>query len=203
MTTSQSSDGAIGALVSSISRDNDAYYQSKGIRRSAAAEAEATYRNTDLERQIFRRFRAGDVYAPHDLSSSEQHKWRQRRFTMPGIDAQSSTSSSQKGGKRQDVFDVLGIHPLDEFKNPNMMFEYVSSMGRLRHRRETGLRGVNQRRISKAVRRAVGMGFLPSVHKHPEMLEKEAEQNWAKMSNTSGLGAIRYNRGSRGQRPRG
>lgn len=57
-----------------------------------------------------------------------------------------------------------------------MMTEFVSSMGRIKHRRETGLRGVNQRRVARAVRRAVGMGLLPSVHKHPEMLEKEAMQ---------------------------
>jgi small subunit ribosomal protein S18 len=47
-------------------------------------------------------------------------------------------------------------------------------MGRIRHRKETGLRPVNQRRIAKAIRRAVGMGLMPSVHKHPEMLEAEA-----------------------------
>lgn len=56
-----------------------------------------------------------------------------------------------------------------------MMTEYMTSMGRIRHSRETGLRAVNQRRIAKAIRRAVGMGLMPSVHKHPEMLEAEAK----------------------------
>ncbi len=65
---------------------------------------------------------------------------------------------------------------MNEFKNFSMMTEFMSSMGRIRHRRDTGLRGVNQRRVAKAVRRAVGMGLLPSVHKHPEMLEREAEE---------------------------
>ena len=55
------------------------------------------------------------------------------------------------------------------------MTEYMTSMGRIRHSRETGLRPVNQRRIAKAIRRAVGMGLMPSVHKHPEMLEAEAK----------------------------
>lgn len=53
------------------------------------------------------------------------------------------------------------------------MWEYMSSMGRIRHRNNTGLRRVNQRRIAKAIRRAVAMGLIPSVHKHPEMLEAE------------------------------
>lgn len=42
------------------------------------------------------------------------------------------------------------------------------------HSKETGLRPVNQRRIAKAVRRAVGMGIMPSVHKHPELLQQIA-----------------------------
>lgn len=54
------------------------------------------------------------------------------------------------------------------------MTEYMTTMGRIRHSRETGLRAVNQRRIAKAIRRAVGMGLMPSVHKHPEILEAEA-----------------------------
>ena len=55
------------------------------------------------------------------------------------------------------------------------MTEYMTTMGRIKHSRETGLRAVNQRRISKAIRRAIGMGLMPSVHKHPEMLEVEAK----------------------------
>ena len=53
-----------------------------------------------------------------------------------------------------------------------MMSEFSSSMGRIKPQRETGLRNVNQRRIAKAIRRAIGMGFLPSVHMHPEMLRR-------------------------------
>lgn len=47
-------------------------------------------------------------------------------------------------------------------------------MGRIKHSRDTGLRNVNQRHMAKAVRRSIGMGLMPSVHKHPEMLETEA-----------------------------
>lgn len=46
-------------------------------------------------------------------------------------------------------------------------------MGRIKHSRDTGLGNVNQRRMAKAVRRSIGMGLMPSVHKHPEMLEAE------------------------------
>ena len=57
-----------------------------------------------------------------------------------------------------------------------MMSEYMTPMGRIKHRKETGLRAVNQRKIAKAIRRAVGMGLHPSVHKHPEVLEVEAKE---------------------------
>jgi small subunit ribosomal protein S18 len=44
-------------------------------------------------------------------------------------------------------------------------------MGRIKHGSETGLRPVNQRRLARAIRRAVGLGLMPSVHRHPEILQ--------------------------------
>ncbi|KAL8723513.1 MAG: hypothetical protein Q9181_007272, partial [Wetmoreana brouardii] len=152
-------------------------------RRSALAETESNYRRSDLERQIYRRFRPGDIYAPHDLSPAEQQKWRQRHVGG-NIDGQRGPHQNTPG-KKKDVFDMLNINPIKEYWNMSMMTEFVTSMGRLRHRRETGLRGVNQRRIGRAVRRAVGMGLLPSVHKHPEMLEMEAEEAARKRANAA------------------
>jgi small subunit ribosomal protein S18 len=55
------------------------------------------------------------------------------------------------------------------------MSEYITPMGRIKHRKVTGLRPVNQRKIAKAIRRAVGVGLMPSVHRHPEILAKEAK----------------------------
>lgn len=46
----------------------------------------------------------------------------------------------------------------------------MTSAGRIKHSRETGLRPVNQRKMAKAIRRAIAMGLHPSVHKHPELL---------------------------------
>ena len=67
-----------------------------------------------------------------------------------------------------------------------MMSEYMTSMGRIKHRRDTGLRAVNQRKIAKAIRRAVGMGLLPSVHEHPEVLEVKARYRAARLENGPG-----------------
>ena len=53
------------------------------------------------------------------------------------------------------------------------MSEYMSEMGRIKPRGETGLRPVNQRKIAKAIRRTIGLGLMPSVHRHPEVLNAE------------------------------
>jgi len=56
------------------------------------------------------------------------------------------------------------------------MSEYMSEMGRIKNRNDTGLRPVNQRKMAKAIRRAIGMGLMPSVHRHPETLRVEMER---------------------------
>ncbi|KAL8927387.1 MAG: hypothetical protein Q9172_001385 [Xanthocarpia lactea] len=167
-------------------------------RRSALAETEASYRASDLERHLYRRFRPGDIYAPHDLSPTEQQKWRFRTSSGGNISGRGNPANTHTQN-RKDVFDVLGIHPLNEYKNFSMMTEFMTSMGRIRHRRDTGLRGVNQRKMAKAVRRAVGMGLLPSVHKHPEMLEREAEE----MARKRAIRRSGPERGGFGGRPSG
>lgn len=72
-------------------------------------------------------------------------------------------------------------------QNFSMMSEYMTSAGRIKHRRETGLRAVNQRKIAKAIRRAVGMGLLPSVHEHPEVLEMKARIRAFRLMNAPGV----------------
>lgn len=52
----------------------------------------------DYLKQMPRRWAAGDVYSPHDMSSVEMQKWRRR------------------SGRRTDVIDALGIRPLDMYK---------------------------------------------------------------------------------------
>jgi small subunit ribosomal protein S18 len=55
-----------------------------------------------------------------------------------------------------------------------MMSEYMTEMGRIKHSSETGLRPKNQRKIAKAIRRAIGLGLMPSVHRHPLVLKKSS-----------------------------
>ncbi|EQL02059.1 Ribosomal protein S18 [Ophiocordyceps sinensis CO18] len=110
----------------------------------------------DYLRQMPRRFEAGDVYSPHDLSSVEMAKWRRRR-----------------GPRNYDVIDTLGIRPLDMYKNFSLIQDFTSSSGQVMHSSATGLRPVNQRKIAKMIRRVQGMGIYPSIHDHPEMLRAD------------------------------
>ncbi|KAL1976394.1 hypothetical protein VTN31DRAFT_2676 [Thermomyces dupontii] len=104
-----------------------------------------------------REWKPGDVYSPHDMSPAEMKKWSKRQ------------------SPNRDAFDELNINPLDQYKNFAIMSEYMTPMGRIKHRRVTGLRPVNQRKIAKAIRRAIAIGLMPSVHRHPEILAAEAK----------------------------
>ncbi|KAK3052794.1 hypothetical protein LTR09_006277 [Extremus antarcticus] len=126
--------------------------------RERVAALQRDWTRQDLEKQQQRRYKPGDVYAPHDLSGAEAAKWKKLR---------------RKGRMMQDVVDQLGINPIQHYKNFSMMSEYMTDMGRIKHRRETSLRPVNQRRMAKAIRRAIGTGMMPGVHRHPEILRLE------------------------------
>lgn len=60
-------------------------------------------------------------------------------------------------------------------QNFSIMSEYVTDMGKIKHNKDTGLRPRNQRKMAKAVRRAIGLGLIPSVYRHPQVLMHEPE----------------------------
>ncbi|UPX09909.1 uncharacterized protein EKO05_0000587 [Ascochyta rabiei] len=114
-------------------------------------------RRSQFQRQMYRKWQPGDVYSPHDLTGAEQRKWKFGRKKP-----------------QSDAFDVLGINPINEYKNYTIMSEYMTEMGRIKHSNDTGLRPKNQRKIAKAIRRAIGLGLMPSVHRHPLVVKKSS-----------------------------
>jgi small subunit ribosomal protein S18 len=60
------------------------------------------------------------------------------------------------------------------YKNPVVMGEFVSDSGMLLRKGQTGLSKVNQRRVHKAIRRARGVGLLPTTYRHPQLLGRGA-----------------------------
>ncbi|TID22157.1 hypothetical protein E2P81_ATG11266 [Venturia nashicola] len=103
-------------------------------------------------RQMPRKWKEGDIYAPHDLSIGEAKKWK-KILRRP----------------EKDCFDMLGKNPLLFYKNLPLLDQFTSETGRIRAGKETGLRLRNQRRVARAVRRAIGIGLMPSVYRHPEL----------------------------------
>lgn len=61
---------------------------------SPAEENQLWIRRTELTKQIHRRWRVGDVYAPHDLTGIEMAKWKKR------------------GKVTRDVFDIVAFDPI-------------------------------------------------------------------------------------------
>ncbi|KAL9943246.1 hypothetical protein D7B24_009607 [Verticillium nonalfalfae] len=116
----------------------------------------------DYMKQMPRKWRTGDVYAPHDMNPHQLARWKKR--TAP----------------KHDVTDLLSLNPLDMYKNFSMISEYTTSFGQIKNSRDTGLRPRNQRRMAKAIRRVIGMGIHPSVHFHPEIIMKRLQggQKW-------------------------
>jgi small subunit ribosomal protein S18 len=71
------------------------------LAKERQAALERNWTRADLEKQMQRRWRLGDVYAPHDLSGAEAAKWKKlRRKVQP----------------RWDVLDQLGINPIHHYK---------------------------------------------------------------------------------------
>ncbi|OJD30545.1 mitochondrial 37s ribosomal protein rsm18 [Diplodia corticola] len=121
---------------------------------STAAEVDFMRLRGELEGQMQRRWQAGDVYSPHDLTGVEAKKWR-RTKRIPSLDA----------------FETLALNPLNEYKNFAIMSEYITEMGRIKHSNASGLKPKNHRKVAKAIRRAIGIGIMPSIHVHPELIK--------------------------------
>lgn len=92
---------------------------------------------------------------PTDLLPREDPFRRKRALLGPGA------AESRRG----DWFYQLDIDPLDEATNPQLLSYFVTDMGKMKSRAETKLTWRNQRRLTKAVRRAKMMGVMPILHK--------------------------------------
>ncbi|KAI0750687.1 ribosomal protein S18 [Daedaleopsis nitida] len=95
---------------------------------------------------------------PKQFSRAEYEKMRtySKRWAL-GPDAATS--------KELDVFYQLGLDPLKECQNTSIMSRFVTTMGKIKGRKETNLTWKNQRRMGKAIRRAKMMGLIPVLSK--------------------------------------
>ncbi|KAH9906761.1 ribosomal protein S18 [Xylariomycetidae sp. FL2044] len=158
-----SSTRAAGGMYAALARTT-AEGASRGTaegNEKLARELRAQGNDEDYTRQMTRQWRRGDVYAPHDLSAVEMKKWRRNQ------------------ARKRDLIDMMGISPLDMYRNFSFISEFMTSHGRIKHSADTGLRPPNQRKLAKAIRRAIGLGIHPSVHRHPEILMRSFNKMYA------------------------
>lgn len=105
----QASPNTANDVASTLINTTDAANRRQASSPNLAAEVNRISYRKDLESQQSRRWRSGDVYAPHDLSGVEMAKWKRVK---------------QKARPRWDVLDQLNIKPMDHYK--------VSSVLRMR-----------------------------------------------------------------------
>ena len=67
-------------------------------RTTSLDQLENLQKARDLEQQMSRTWKSGDVYSPRDLGWYENRKWK------------------GKSRPQKDVFDALAVNPLDEYK---------------------------------------------------------------------------------------
>ncbi|KAJ2820421.1 hypothetical protein IWW50_005062 [Coemansia erecta] len=96
--------------------------------------------------QYTRRFYPQKTYHPGELNEAN---------------AKRSFNYLHKNTKRADPFEKLGIDPLKEYKNTMMLSSFVTDMGRIKPRYQTGLSAQSQRRVAQAIRRARSFGLIP------------------------------------------
>lgn len=84
--------------MNAILQKTNAYAGMATSKEEAQERRISIAKREELARFASRRWKAGDVYSPHDLSPDEMLKW----------------SEPQKPTK--DIIDILGINPLDHYK---------------------------------------------------------------------------------------
>ncbi|KAH7914394.1 ribosomal protein S18 [Hygrophoropsis aurantiaca] len=91
------------------------------------------------------------------------HYWtRDHRYKGPApFPRRPLVGPGKRQARSQDVFYQLGIDPLHEAMNATLLSAYVTEMGKIKPRTETGLTTKSQRRLGKAIRRAKMMGIIP------------------------------------------
>ncbi len=94
------------------------------------------------------------MYRPHDLLKSSLYPTA-RPPARPSL-----LGPSKADAVRSDPFHILGINPIDEVLNDELVRRYISQMGKIKTRAETALTWKSQRRVGKMVRRARAMGLI-------------------------------------------
>ena len=73
--------------------------------------------------------------------------------------------AGRRGGRKRRKVDFLAANHIEyvDYKDVDLLGRFVSERGKILSRRVTGTYAKNQRKVSKAIKRARFMGLLPYV----------------------------------------
>ncbi|KAH9248904.1 ribosomal protein S18 [Batrachochytrium salamandrivorans] len=93
-------------------------------------------------------FKPKETYLPRELNDRHLEKYT-KKFHLPPT---------------EDVLKKLNIDPIKEYKNIQMLAHFVTTIGHIKPRIETGLTPENQRKVGRAIKRARAMGLMPYTY---------------------------------------
>jgi ribosomal protein S18 len=95
------------------------------------------------------------MISPSDFSASKLYT-----TTLPPLPKPPLLSPAPRLVKLSDPFYQTNTNPLDYTFNPLFSYAMLNDLGRIKPRSETGLTIKNQKRATKMVKRARGMGLI-------------------------------------------
>ncbi|KAG4303321.1 hypothetical protein PCANB_000390 [Pneumocystis canis] len=114
-----------------------------------------------ISRVFYTPFKESQLYSPRDLSF--EHNQAYRYFY---------------NHDKEDPWKRLHTTPLQQYKSFNVLSGFITEMGRILSREETGCSAKHQRQLAKAIRRCRGIGLLPTTRRHPSYSENK-QGSWA------------------------
>ncbi|KTW30250.1 ribosomal protein S18 [Pneumocystis carinii B80] len=116
-----------------------------------------------ISRAFYTPFKESQLYSPYDLSFEKNLSYR---YSL--------------NNAKEDPWKRLCISPLKRYKSFNVLSEFITEMGRILPRDETGCSAKHQRQLAKAIRRCRGIGLLPTTQRHPTYLETKRKYYMSK-----------------------
>ncbi|XP_054916567.1 28S ribosomal protein S18c, mitochondrial [Poeciliopsis prolifica] len=102
------------------------------------------------------------------LPRSTTHRSLTSAEVLPKDDALLKVENPSRQTKKGCVLCNVTV----DFKNIQLLSQFVSPhTGRIYGRHITGLCGRKQKEISKAIKKAHSLGFMPVTHKYPEFIK--------------------------------
>ena len=83
--------------------------------------------------------------------------------------------AGRRGGRRRRKVDFFAANHIDyiDYKDVDLLKRFISDRGKILPRRVTGTYAKNQRKLTKAIKRARVMGLLPFVAENGLILKIE------------------------------